>query len=135
MAGAVTVQAVGNLAADPELRFTSTGQAVAGLRVACTPRRRGADGQWTDGDTIWLKCTVWGPLAEHVAESLRRGDQVVLSGQLRDDSYEKDGQRVTAHQVVVDHIGPSLQFATARPEKAARSSAGDPAAQLHSIPA
>lgn len=106
---------VGNLVDDPELRFTPSGLAVANFRVASTPRVKSASGDWEDGESMFLSCTVWRALADHVAESLSKGCRVILSGRLRVRSYEaRDGSgRRTSWEVEVDDIGPSLSFATA----------------------
>ena len=113
----------GNLDDDPEVRFTPTGQAVARFRVASTPRfRDNATGEWKDGDSLFLTCNVWRQAAEHVAESLTRGMRVIVSGRLRQRSYEtKEGEKRTVYEVEVDDVGPSLRNASAKVNRAARS--------------
>ena len=141
MAGETSFVIVGNLTADPELRFTPAGAAVAKFTVASTPRVFDKQAnEWRDGESLFLQCSVWRQAAEHVAESLTRGMRVIVQGQLKQRSYEKDGQKRTVFEVSVDEVGPSLRNATAvvtkasgqRPEvqQAARqqgqASAGDP---------
>ena len=112
----------GNLVADPELRFTSSGQPVASFRVASTPRIRDASGEWRDGDSLFLTCNVWRQAAENVAESLQRGMRVIVSGRLRQRSYEtKEGEKRTVYEVEVDDVGPSLRNASAKVTKATRT--------------
>ena len=103
-AGDTPITVVGNLVADPELRFTSSGQPVATFRVASTPRvRDAASGEWKDGDSLFLTCNVWRQAAENVAESLQRGMRVIVSGRLRQRSYEtKEGEKRTVYEVEVD---------------------------------
>jgi single-strand DNA-binding protein len=100
-----TLTITGNLGSDPELRFTANGQAVANLRIADTPRRKNAAGEWEDGETLWMGATVWGCDAEAVAENLRKGDRVVASGRLGSRTWDKDGQTRTSIEMTVDHIG------------------------------
>ena len=116
---------VGNLTADPELRFTPSGAAVANFTVASTPRMFDRQsGEWKDGDALFLRCTIWRQAAEHVAESLTRGDRVVVQGRLRQRSFEtRDGDKRTVVELDVDEIGPSLRYATARVTKANRAGA------------
>jgi single-strand DNA-binding protein len=108
---------------DPELRFTPAGQPVARFRVASTPRfRDNATGEWKDGDSLFLTCNVWRQAAENVAESLTRGMRVIVSGRLRQRSYEtKEGEKRTVYEVEVDEVGPSLRNASAKVNKVARS--------------
>jgi len=108
---------------DPELRFTPAGQAVARFRVASTPRfRDNTTGEWKDGDSLFLTCNVWRQAAENVAESLHRGTRVIVSGRLRQRSYEtKEGEKRTVYEVEVDDVGPSLRNASAKVNRAARS--------------
>lgn len=114
----------GNLTADPELRFTPSGHAVASGTVAHTPRVKKGD-QWEDGETVFLPYSVWRDHAENVAESLQRGTRVVLVGRLKARSYEtRDGDKRTVIEVDVDQITPSLQRASAKVTKADRSSGG-----------
>jgi len=122
-AGDTQITIAGNLVDDPELRFTPAGQAVARFRVASTPRfRDNSTGEWRDGDSLFLTCNVWRQAAEHVAESLTRGMRVIVSGRLRQRSYEtKEGEKRTVYEVEVDDVGPSLRNASAKVNRAARS--------------
>jgi single-strand DNA-binding protein len=122
-AGDTSITIAGNLVDDPELRFTPAGQAVARFRVASTPRfRDNTTGEWKDGDSLFLTCNVWRQAAEHVAESLTRGMRVIVSGRLRQRSYEtKEGEKRTVYEVEVDDVGPSLRNASAKVNRAARS--------------
>jgi single-strand DNA-binding protein len=126
MAGDTTITVIGNLTDDPELRFTPSGAAVAKFRVASTPRFMDkATNEWKDGDPLFLACTVWRQAAEHVAESLQRGARVIVSGRLRQRSYEtREGEKRTVIELEVDEIGPSLRYATAKVQKMARSGGG-----------
>jgi single-strand DNA-binding protein len=125
-AGDTPITIVGNLVDDPELRYTQTGQAVAKFRIASTPRfRDNATGEWKDGDSLFLSCNVWRQAAENSAESLQRGMRVIVSGRLRQRSYEtKEGEKRTVYEVEVDDVGPSLRNASAKVTKSSRSSAG-----------
>jgi single-strand DNA-binding protein len=122
-AGDTQITVVGNLVDDPELRFTPAGQPVARFRVASTPRfRDNASGEWKDGDSLFLTCNVWRQAAENVAESLQRGMRVIVSGRLRQRSYEtKEGEKRTVYEVEVDEVGPSLRNASAKVNKVART--------------
>jgi single-strand DNA-binding protein len=126
MAGETTITVVGNLTDDPELRFTPSGAAVAKFRVASTPRTLDrATGEWKDGEPLFLSCNVWRQAAENVAESLQRGARVIVSGRLRQRSYEtREGEKRTVIELEVDEIGPSLRYATAKVQKMSRSSGG-----------
>ena len=121
-AGDTPITVVGNLVADPELRFTPSGQPVATFRVASTPRfRDNASGEWKDGDSLFLSCNVWRQAAENVAESLQRGMRVIVTGRLRQRNYEtKEGEKRTVYEVEVDDVGPSLKNASAKVNKASR---------------
>ena len=121
--GDTPITIIGNLVADPELRFTSSGQPVAQFRVASTPRTRDqATGEWKDGESLFLTCSVWRQAAENVAESLQRGMRVIVSGRLRQRSYEtKEGEKRTVYEVEVDDVGPSLRNASAKVNRATRS--------------
>ena len=123
---------VGNLVDDPQLRYTATGSAVANFRVASTPRYLDKTAnEWRDGDSLFLTCNVWRQPAENVAESLERGMRVIVSGRLRQRTYEtKDGDKRTVYEVEVDEVGPSLRNASAKVTRAARRT-GPPA----SVPA
>ena len=122
-AGDTQITIAGNLVDDPELRFTPAGQPVARFRVASTPRfRDNATGEWKDGDSLFLTCNVWRQAAENAAESLTRGMRVIVSGRLRQRSYEtKEGEKRTVYEVEVDDVGPSLRNASAKVNKVARS--------------
>jgi single-strand DNA-binding protein len=123
-AGDTQITIAGNLVDDPELRFTPAGQPVARFRVASTPRFRDNNtGEWKDGDSLFLTCNVWRQAAENVAESLTRGMRVIVSGRLRQRSYEtKEGEKRTVYEVEVDDVGPSLRNASAKVNRVARTS-------------
>ncbi|HWD05195.1 MAG TPA: single-stranded DNA-binding protein [Amycolatopsis sp.] len=123
MAGETIVTVVGNLTADPELRFTHTGAAVASFTVASTPRTFDREsGGWKDGDPLFLRCSLWRQPAENVAESLTRGTRVLVHGRLTQRTFEtKEGDRRTVVELQVDEIGPSLRYATAKVNRATRS--------------
>jgi single-strand DNA-binding protein len=125
-AGDTNITLIGNLTDDPELRFTPSGAAVAKFRVASTPRYMDKQtGEWKDGEALFLACNVWRQAAEHVAESLQRGTRVIVSGRLRQRSYEtREGEKRTVFELEVDEIGPSLRYATAKVQKMSRSSGG-----------
>jgi single-strand DNA-binding protein len=125
-AGDTQITIAGNLVDDPELRFTPAGQPVARFRVASTPRFRDNNtGEWKDGDSLFLTCNVWRQAAENVAESLTRGTRVIVSGRLRQRSYEtKEGEKRTVYEVEVDDVGPSLRNASAKVNKVARNGSG-----------
>ncbi|MFK5691304.1 single-stranded DNA-binding protein [Ornithinimicrobium sp. LYQ92] len=113
---------VGNLTQDPELRFTPSGAAVANFTVASTPKKFDKQAQeFKDGETLFMRCSVWREAAEHTAESLHRGDRVVATGTLVSRSWEKDGENRTVMEMQVDEIGPSLRYATAQVTKAQRN--------------
>lgn len=126
MAGEPQITIVGNLVDDPELRFTSSGNAVARFRVAATPRSFDkAANEWKDGEAVFLTCEVWRQYGENVAESLTKGTQVIVTGRLRQRSYETNaGERRTVFEVQVDDVGPTLRFATAKLNRASRGGAG-----------
>jgi single-strand DNA-binding protein len=126
MAGETIITVVGNLTDDPELRFTPSGAAVAKFRVASTPRTLDrASGEWKDGEPLFLSCNIWRQAAENVAESLQRGARVIITGRLRQRSYEtREGEKRTVMELEVDEIGPSLRYATAKVQKMSRSSGG-----------
>lgn len=126
MAGETTITLVGNLTADPELRFTPSGAAVANFTVASTPRTfdRQAN-EWKDGEAMFLNCAVWRQAAENVAESLQKGMRVIVQGRLKSRSYEtRDGERRTVFEVDVDEIGPALRYATAKVTRTSSGSSG-----------
>jgi single-strand DNA-binding protein len=122
-AGDTPITVVGNLVADPELRFTASGQPVATFRIASTPRiRDNASGEWKDGDSLFLTCNVWRQAAENVAESLQRGMRVIVTGRLKQRNYEtKEGEKRTVYEVEVDDVGPSLRNASAKVARANRT--------------
>src|SRR5205809_6988978 len=127
MAGETVITVVGNLVDDPELRFTPSGAAVAKFRVASTPRTFDRQtNEWKDGEALFLRCSVWRQAAENVAESLQRGTRVVVSGRLKQRSFEtREGEKRTVIELDVDEIGPSLRYATAKVNRTQRgSSAG-----------
>ena len=120
-----TVTLVGNLTADPELRFTSTGTAVANFTVATTPRTFDrASGEWKDAEALFMRCTLWRQPAEHLAESLRRGDRVIVVGRLKQRSFEtRDGDKRTVIECDATEVGASLQFRQAKLTAATRTGA------------
>ena len=130
MAGETQITIIGNLTADPELRYTPSGSAVANFTIASTPRSYNKrSGEWEDGAPLFLRCNLWRQPAENLAESgIGRGARVIVVGRLRQRSYEtRDGEKRTSYEVEVDDIGPSLRYVTASVAKVGRSSA--PAAQ------
>ncbi len=122
MAGETVITVIGNLTGDPELRFTPSGAAVANFTVASTPRTLDkATNEWKDGDALFMRCAIWRQAAENVAESLTRGARVIVSGRLKQRSYEtKEGEKRTVVELDVDEIGPSLKYATAKVNKTTR---------------
>ncbi len=126
MAGETPITVVGNLTADPELRFTPSGAAVANFTVASTPRTFDRQtNEWKDGESMFLNCSVWRQAAENVAESLVRGSRVVVSGRLKARSFEtREGEKRTVFEIDVDEVGPSLKYATAKVTKTSRSGGG-----------
>ena len=125
MAGDTVITIIGNITADPELRFTPSGAAVANFTVASTPRQFDrTSNEWKDGETLFMRCSVWRDAAENVAESLQRGTRVLVSGRLKQRSYEKDGAKHTVVEMEVDEIGPSLKYATAKVNRTQRGSGG-----------
>ena len=126
MAGDTTITVIGNLTDDPELRFTPSGAAVAKFRVASTPRFMDRQtNEWKDGEPLFLACTVWRQAAENVAESLQRGARVIVSGRLKQRSYEtREGEKRTVIELEVDEVGPSLRYATAKVNKTQRGGGG-----------
>lgn len=122
MAGETPITLVGNLVDDPELRFTASGVAVANFRVASTPRVYDKQaGEWRDGDSLFLSCSVWRQYAENVAESLTKGTRVIVTGRLKQRSYETQaGERRTVMEIEVDEVGPALRSATAKVARVSR---------------
>ena len=122
MAGETTLTIIGNLTGDPELRFTPSGAAVANFTVASTPRTYDSSArEWKDGETLFMRCSIWQAAAENVAESLTRGMRVIVQGRLKARSYEtKEGEKRTVTELEVDEVGPSLRFAAAKVTKTSR---------------
>ncbi|GIG26581.1 single-stranded DNA-binding protein [Cellulomonas denverensis] len=126
MAGDTVITVVGNLTADPELRFTPSGAAVANFTVASTPRTFDRQSnEWKDGDTLFLRCSIWREAAENVAESLTKGTRVIVQGRLVQRSYEtREGEKRTVYEMQVDEVGPSLRYASAKLTRTQRSGGG-----------
>ena len=126
MAGDTVITVIGNLTADPELRWTQSGAAVADFTVASTPRTYDRNaGEWRDGDTLFMRCSVWRETAENVAESLRKGMRVIVQGRLTQRSYDtQQGERRTVVELQVDEVGPSLRRARAQVTRTAPSGGG-----------
>lgn len=124
--GDIQVTIVGNLTNDPELRFTPSGAAVASFTVASSTRVLDKQtNEWKDGDTVFMRCSVWRQYAENVAESLQRGMRVIVSGRLQQRSYEtKEGEKRTVVECQVDDVGPALRYATAKVTKVSRGTGG-----------
>ncbi|MFW0788096.1 single-stranded DNA-binding protein [Gordonia sp. CPCC 205333] len=122
MAGETVITVVGNLTADPELRFTPSGAAVANFTVASTPRTFDRQtNEWKDGEALFMRCNIWRDAAENVTESLTKGSRVIVSGRLRQRSFEtREGEKRTVVELEVDEIGPSLRYATAKVNRASR---------------
>ncbi len=121
-----TLILVGNLTADPQLRYTANGVAVASFTVAYTKKFL-RDGEWADGDTLFMNCSVWRDMAEHVASSLTKGLRVMVTGQLRQRSYEtEEGEKRTVFELDVEDVGPSLKFAGALVKSNPRSPKPEP---------
>ncbi len=126
MAGETVITVIGNLTGDPELRFTPSGAAVANFTVASTPRTFDRQSnEFKDGDTLFMRCSIWREAAENVAESLTKGMRVVATGRLIQRSYEtREGEKRTVVELQVDEIGPSLRYASAKVTRAQRSGGG-----------
>jgi single-strand DNA-binding protein len=126
MAGETVITVIGNLTADPELRFTPSGAAVANFTVASTPRTFDRQSnEWKDGETLFLRASVWREAAENVAETLTKGTRVIVQGRLKSRSYEtKEGEKRTVIELEVDEIGPSLRYASAKVTRTQRSGGG-----------
>jgi single-strand DNA-binding protein len=124
--GDVLVTITGNLTSDPELRFTPNGLAVASFTVASTTSAFDkASNEWKDGDTLFLRCSVWRQYAENVAESLTKGTRVIVTGRLKQRSYEtKEGEKRTVVEMDVDDVGPVLRNATVTINRVARTDSG-----------
>jgi single-strand DNA-binding protein len=136
MAGDTQITIVGNLTADPELRFIQSGAAVVNFTVASTPRSfdRNAN-EWKDGETLFLRCSLWREAAENVAESLTKGMRVIVSGRLVSRSWETNGEKRTVNEIQVDEVGPSLRYATAKVTKTSRGGGGGGGGGFSSAPA
>lgn len=130
MAGETVITVIGNLTADPELRWTQSGAAVADFTVASTPRTYDRNaGEWRDGDTLFMRCSVWRETAENVAESLRKGMRVIVQGRLTQRSYDtQQGERRTVVELQVDEVGPSLRRARAQVTRVQAQAASAPSA-------
>ncbi|GAA2093436.1 single-stranded DNA-binding protein [Microlunatus panaciterrae] len=126
MAGETQITLVGNLTADPELRFTPSGAAVANFTVASTPRNFDRQtNEWKDGEAMFINCAVWRQAAENVAESLQKGMRVIVQGRLKSRSYEtREGERRTVFEIDVDEIGPALRYATAKVNRTSSGGGG-----------
>lgn len=123
MSGLPTVTVIGTLTADVELRFVGSGAAVATFTVAANERKFDKNSNtWTDGAATFLRCSVWRQAAENLVESVSRGDRVIVTGQLKQREYEKDGQKRTAYELDVDEVGPSVKWAVAKTQKVGRGS-------------
>ena len=122
MANDTPLTIIGNLTADPELRFTQSGIAVASFTIASTPRQFDKHAnEWKDGETLFMRCSIWRDAAENVAESLEKGTRVIATGRLQQRSFtDREGQNRTSIELDVDEIGPSLRYATAKPNKVDR---------------
>jgi single-strand DNA-binding protein len=123
MTGEPLVTLVGNVAAEPDLKFLPSGASVCNFSLASTPRVKDGD-SWVDGETMWVRCAAWRELAENVAESLVKGTRVIVQGRLKVRSFEQDGQKRTSIEMDVDAVGPELRFATAKVAKVQRSDGG-----------
>ncbi|MDR1861789.1 MAG: single-stranded DNA-binding protein [Candidatus Ancillula sp.] len=123
MAGETVVTVVGNLTADPEMRFTANGAGVVNFTVASTPRTFDRNtNEWKDGDALFLRCSAWRDMAENIAETLQKGMRVIVQGSLRQSSYQaQDGSTRTSLELLVDEVGPSLRYASASVNRKARS--------------
>ncbi|GAA1281412.1 MULTISPECIES: single-stranded DNA-binding protein [Brachybacterium] len=126
MANDTVITVVGNLTADPELRFTQSGIAVASFTIASTPRTFDRQSnEWKDGEALFLRCSIWRDAAENVAESLEKGSRVVAQGRLKQRSFtDREGNNRTSIELDVDEIGPSLRYATAKANKVQRGGGG-----------
>lgn len=125
--GDTSITVVGNIVADPELRFTPAGAAVANFRVASTPRRYNSQtNQWEDGEAMFLTCNVWRQAAENVAETLSKGMRIIVTGRLKQRSFQtREGENRTVFEIDVDEVGPSLRYATAQVNRNPREGGGN----------
>ena len=135
MANDTTITVIGNLTSDPELSFTPSGSAVANFTVASTPRTFDRQSnEWKDGETLFLRASIWREAAENVAESLTKGMRVIIEGRLKSRSYEtKEGEKRTVIELEVDEIGPSLKYANAKVNRTQRNG-NQPAATSRNTP-
>ena len=125
MAGDTQITVVGNLTGDPELRFIQSGAAVVNFTVASTPRTfERQTNEWKDGDTLFMRCSLWREAAENVAESLTKGMRVIVTGRLVSRSWEANGEKRSVMELQVDEVGPSLRYATAKVTRTQRGGAG-----------
>lgn len=125
MSGETSITIVGNACNDPELRFLSNGTAVANITVASSPRSWDKSKQeWVDGEPLFMRCSIWREMAEHVAESIVKGSRVIVTGRLKQRSYEKDNEKRTVVELDVEEIGPSLRYAQAKVSKAGKKTGG-----------
>jgi single-strand DNA-binding protein len=125
MAGETTIVICGNAVDDPSLRFTPAGAAVVNFRIASTPRNFNKQtNAWEDGTTLYLTCSAWRDMAEHIAESITRGTGLIVQGRLKQREYEKDGQKRTVYEIEADDVAVSLKRATAKVTKATRNGGG-----------
>lgn len=124
MSGETIITVVGNLVADPELRFTPSGAGVANFTIASTPRAFDKQtNEWKDADTLFLRCSIWREAAENVAETLTKGTRVIAQGRLVQRSYDKDGEKRTVVELQVEEVGPSLKYATAKVTRSTKGNA------------
>ncbi|WP_445347764.1 single-stranded DNA-binding protein [Corynebacterium marquesiae] len=130
MAGETPITIVGNIVADPELRFTPAGAAVCNFRVASTPKRFNSQtNQWEDGEPLFLTCNAWKHLAENTSDSLAKGMRVIVTGKLKQRSFQtREGDNRTVFEIDVDEVGPSLRFSTAQVNRNPREGGGQSAA-------
>lgn len=129
----IPVTLIGNLTSDPELRFTPSGAAVASFTVAVSKRVKDEQGTWKDGPSSFVRCSVWRQYAEHVGDSLAKGNRVIVVGQMSQREYEdKQGEKRSVWECLVDEVGPALRYATAQPRKVERTSGGPLTAQMPS---
>ena len=137
MAGETIITVVGNLTADPDLRYSQGGDAVANFTIASTPRNFDrATNEWKDGETLFLRARVWREFAEHVAGSLTKGSRVIATGRLKQRSYEtKEGEKRTSIELEIDEIGPSLRYATATVTRAPGNATNTPQSAAQGQPA
>lgn len=126
MAGDTVITVIGNLTADPELRFTPSGAAVANFTIASTPRQFDRQsGEWKDGETLFMRCSIWREAAENVAESLTKGMRVIAQGRLVQRSFEtREGEKRNVVELQVDEVGPSMRYATAKVTRSQRGGGG-----------